>query len=99
MCVCVCVCIYAFMYVCVYAQAGSPSALVPTLSPPRPPLLARPLCCWCLYHSCDHCAWRVGQPTQRAPNYTARSNIEPAQKCPHANGQSAPQPSGDCHGS
>jgi len=39
----------------------------------------------------------VGQPTQRAANDTARSNIEPAQKFPHANGQSAPQPSDDCY--
>jgi len=36
------------------------------------------------------CARRVGQPTQRAANYTARSNIEPAQKFSHANAQSAP---------
>jgi len=35
-------------------------------------------------------ARRIGQPTQRATNYTARSNIEPAQIFPHANGQSAP---------
>jgi len=40
----------------------------------------------------------VGQPTQRAANYTARPNIEPAKKFPHANGQSAPRPSGDRHG-
>ena len=38
-------------------------------------------------------ARRMGQPTQRATNYTARSNIEPAQIFLHANGQSAP-PSG-----
>jgi len=28
----------------------------------------------------------MGQPTQRATNYTARSNIEPAQIFLHANG-------------
>jgi len=39
-------------------------------------------------------ARRMGQPTQTATNYTARSNIEPAQICPHANGQSAPRPGG-----
>jgi len=39
-------------------------------------------------------AWRMGQPTQRATNYTARSNIEPAQICLHANGQSAPRSGG-----
>jgi len=32
------------------------------------------------------CGRRVGQPTQRAANYTARSHIEPAQTFPHANG-------------
>jgi len=39
-------------------------------------------------------ARRMGQPTQRATNYTARSNIEPAQICLHANGQSAPRTGG-----
>jgi len=34
---------------------------------------------------------RMGQPIQRATNYSARSNIEPAQIFLHANGQSAPQ--------
>jgi len=33
----------------------------------------------------------MGQPTQRATNYTARSNIEPAQIFLHANGQGAPR--------
>jgi len=33
----------------------------------------------------------MGLPTQRATNYTARSNIEPAQIFLHANGQSAPR--------
>jgi len=37
------------------------------------------------------CTRRMGQPTQRAANYTARSNIEPAQSFPHANGQSTPR--------
>jgi len=32
----------------------------------------------------------MGQPTQRTTNYTARSNIEPAQIFLHANGQSVP---------
>ena len=32
----------------------------------------------------------MGQPTQKATNYTARSNIEPAQIVLNANGQSAP---------
>jgi len=32
-------------------------------------------------------ARRMGQPTQRATNYTARSNIDTAQICLHANGQ------------
>jgi len=36
-------------------------------------------------------ARRMGQPTQRATNYTARSNIEPAQIFLHANGQSTPR--------
>ena len=36
----------------------------------------------------------MGQPTQRATNYTARSNIEPAQIILHANGQSAPRSGG-----
>jgi len=36
-------------------------------------------------------AWRMCQPTQRATNYTARSNLEPAQIFLHANGQSAPR--------
>ena len=31
----------------------------------------------------------MGQPTQRATNYTARSNIDTAQIFLHANGQSA----------
>jgi len=39
-------------------------------------------------------ARRMGQPTQRATNYTARSNIKPAQFFLHANGQSAPRPGG-----
>jgi len=39
-------------------------------------------------------AQRMGQLTQRATNYTARSNIEPAQICLHANGQSAPRSGG-----
>jgi len=39
-------------------------------------------------------ARRMGQPTQRATNYTARSNIEPAQILLHANGQSAPRSGG-----
>jgi len=39
-------------------------------------------------------ARRMGQPTQSATNYTARSNIEPAQICLHANGQSAPRSGG-----
>jgi len=39
-------------------------------------------------------ARRMGQPTQRATNYTARSNIEPAQIFLHANGQSAPRSGG-----
>ena len=33
------------------------------------------------------CARRMGQPTQRATNYTARSNIDTAQIFLHANGQ------------
>jgi len=41
---------------------------------------------------------RVCQPTQRAANYTERSIIEPAQRFPHANGQSAPRPNGDRYG-
>jgi len=36
----------------------------------------------------------MGQPTQRARNYNARSNIEPAQLFLHANGQSAPRSGG-----
>ena len=36
----------------------------------------------------------MGQPTQRATNYTARSNIEPAQIFFHANGKSAPRSGG-----
>jgi len=36
----------------------------------------------------------MGQPTQRATNYTARSNIEPARIFLHANGQSAPRSGG-----
>ena len=36
-------------------------------------------------------ARRMDQPTQRATNYTARSNIEPAQIFLHATGQSAPR--------
>ena len=43
---------------------------------------------------CDSYARRMGQPTQRATNYTARSNIEPAQIFLHANGQSAPRSGG-----
>ena len=43
-------------------------------------------------------ARRMGQPTQRAANYIARSNIDPAQIFFYANGQSTPQPSGDRHG-
>jgi len=39
-------------------------------------------------------ARRMGQPTQRATNYTARSNIEPAQIFLHANGQGAPRSGG-----
>jgi len=39
-------------------------------------------------------ARRIGQLTQRATNYTARSNIEPVQIFLHANGQSAPRPGG-----
>ena len=35
-------------------------------------------------------ARRMGQPTQRATNYTARSNIDTAQIFLHANGQIAP---------
>jgi len=36
----------------------------------------------------------MSQPTQRATNYTARSNIELAQIFLHANGQSAPRSGG-----
>jgi len=43
------------------------------------------------------CVRRVRQSTQRAANYTAMSNIEPAQKSPYANGKNAPRPSGDCN--
>ena len=39
-------------------------------------------------------ARRMGQPTQRATNYTATSNIDPAQIFLHANGQSAPRSGG-----
>jgi len=39
-------------------------------------------------------ALRMGQPTQRATNSTARSNIEPAQIFLPANGQSAPRSGG-----
>jgi len=39
-------------------------------------------------------ARRMGQPTQRSTNYTARSNIETAQIFLHANGQSAPRSGG-----
>jgi len=35
----------------------------------------------------EHYARRMGQPTQRATNYTARSNIDTAQIFLHANGQ------------
>jgi len=35
----------------------------------------------------DDYARRMDQPTQRATNYTARSNIDTAQICLHANGQ------------
>jgi len=35
----------------------------------------------------QHYARRMGQPTQRATNYTARSNIDTAQIFLHANGQ------------
>jgi len=41
-------------------------------------------------------ARRMGQPTQRATNYTAKSNIETAQIILHANGQSAPRSGGAC---
>jgi len=41
-------------------------------------------------------ARRMGQPTQRATNYTARSNMKPAQILLHANGQSAPRSCGAC---
>jgi len=54
--------------------------------------VSKVLSCGVTGWSCVGCARRVGQPTQRAANYNARSNIEPAQMCPHANGQSAPQP-------
>jgi len=43
---------------------------------------------------CHHYAQQMGQPTQRATNYTARSNIEPAQIFLHANVQSAPRSGG-----
>ena len=36
---------------------------------------------------CEPYARRMGQPTQRATNYTARSNIDTAQIFLHANGQ------------
>ena len=36
----------------------------------------------------------MGQPTQRATNYTAKSNIEPAQLFLHADGQNAPRSGG-----
>ena len=39
-------------------------------------------------------ARRMGQPTQRVTNYTARSNIEPAQIFLHANGQNVPRSGG-----
>ena len=39
-------------------------------------------------------ARRMGQPTQRATNYTARSNIDTAHIFLHANGQSAPRSGG-----
>ena len=51
-----------------------------------------------LPHVSDLYARGLGQPTQRAANYTARSNIDPAQIFLNANGQSTPQPSGDRHG-
>ena len=39
------------------------------------------------YKAKEHYARRMGQPTQRATNYTARSNIDTAQIFLHANGQ------------
>jgi len=42
----------------------------------------------------SHYARRMGQLTQRATNYTARSNIEPAQIFLHTNGQSVPRSGG-----
>jgi len=47
----------------------------------------------CLSTNIIYARW-MGQPTQRATNYTARSNIEPAQIFLHANGQSAPRSGG-----
>jgi len=38
----------------------------------------------------------MGQPTQRATDYTATSNIEPAQILLHGNIQSAPRSGGAC---
>jgi len=38
----------------------------------------------------DGCARQVGQPTQRAANYTARSNIEPAHNFPRQRPKRAP---------
>jgi len=40
-----------------------------------------------LHHHHYHYARRMGQPTQRATNYTARSNIDTAQIFLHSNGQ------------
>jgi len=57
------------------------------------PLSSSPLTQTCL----TTYARRMGQPTQRATNYTARSNIDTAQIFLHANGQSAPR-SGSARG-
>jgi len=49
---------------------------------------AGPPSLWYPFHRHRHrYARRMGQPTQRATNYTARSNIVTAQICLHANGQ------------
>jgi len=46
-----------------------------------------PTPCLAIQHAILVYARRMGQPTQRATNYTARSNIDTAQIFLHANGQ------------
>jgi len=83
--------IHAYMWVYVANTAATVVRVNPNACMPERWLRVDAICAY-IYTYDSIYARRMGQPTQRATNYTARSNIDTAQIFLHANGQSAPRP-------